>query len=283
MNGKNNNPCVCNFYPGDHILDDEYFVVALLGHTDLGLLKPDESPVKFFICKKHIEEYSRISHYLLEDFKMLGKSNFVVGVIPGLHVSENTDGQFIEDEKQKMFENLDYEQIRYLSLNIAKDTFGFICDIIHDVRKNGSCVDLIENENAKNINKAILHHLKIEEMKDRERRPEYWAEQDAKKAEEERILALREEYAPLIQSVVKNAINGQEIPDKDIEKLFELGLCNQTTSFRSCHYHPEAFFLFFEFDINGVEHTGYLGFDKNHKYCTLDLRYPIKRLEVLNI
>ncbi|MGD0977308.1 MAG: hypothetical protein ABR875_03380 [Minisyncoccia bacterium] len=86
---------------------------------------------------------------------------------------------------------------------------------------------------------------------------------------------LRKEHTQFILKVTKEAFSKQGVSKEDAKKLFDLGLLERSTTFRSGALFPgEAFTLLYDYTEDGIEQMGFIGFDSNLELISIDGRLP---------
>lgn len=112
-----------------------------------------------------------------------------------------------------------------------------------------------------------------------------WQDEAAKRrkkrdAREDARRRRREDVSLLANTVAKNAVL-RKLPVKTqwARALKAKGLMRPSTVFRTTSLFPgEAYTLWFDFRNDNQDHYGYLGFDKDFKLVSFDIRSPVEQL-----
>ncbi|MFA5185866.1 MAG: hypothetical protein WC551_05225 [Patescibacteria group bacterium] len=97
-------------------------------------------------------------------------------------------------------------------------------------------------------------------------------EQEARRVELER---LRREHAATLTTVTRAALKGEPVPTDLVKDMQTAGLLEHTTTFRSCVRYPGEHWIFrYDFQEDGVRHSGFLGFGQDLSLVSVDARLP---------
>jgi hypothetical protein len=220
------------------------------------------------------EDKKVVGKIKLKNFEAMGTNSSLVDKAFQWWV---TNGLYVETIKDpELFAILEVAQKERLGQVVwYLKTWCFIFDRINSPTADG-CERFILTTDKSDLPDREKRIIEIgeeavlrEESKKKE--DEALAEKKKREAEEE----TRKQNSQFISATVKAAIKGDVIEVKDVKRLEELGLLEESTSFRSGAAFPGERTMFrYDFSEGEIKYMGFIGFDAEYHLISVDQRFP---------